>query len=169
MSLIQCPNCKRFDFSITEKFNPNITPHGGMVQCLLPYPIDWLTVSTTLCSEMTCPECLAQLAPSGRLTIFEPKKTLIETEEEMQKQFKEIDEADAKKVIDELSSVPLNSFPVGEGKIRIPMEEKQTDEEIVLTPKTGKPVYICEVCGKEVSSPLALSGHLRSHKKEKQL
>lgn len=29
--------------------------------------------------------------------------------------------------------------------------------------KTEK-IYTCDICGKEVSSPLALSGHKRSHK-----
>jgi uncharacterized protein (DUF983 family) len=33
-----------------------------------------------------------------------------------------------------------------------------------ILPKVGKPVYICEVCGKECSTALALNGHLRSHK-----
>lgn len=69
---VQCPNCKRTDFVTTERYDPNVTPNGGMVKCLLPYQIDWLTASTTLASEMTCPECLAQLAASGRLVVVQP-------------------------------------------------------------------------------------------------
>lgn len=69
---IQCPNCKRKDFVTTEKFNPDVTPNGSMVKCLLPYQIDWLCSSTTLASEMTCPECLAQLVIDGRLTVLVP-------------------------------------------------------------------------------------------------
>lgn len=64
---IMCPNCKRKDFITTEKYDPNVTPNGSMVKCTLPYKIDWLCSVTTLASEMTCPECLAQLAPSGKL------------------------------------------------------------------------------------------------------
>lgn len=69
---VQCPNCKRKDFVTTEKFNPDVTPNGSMVKCLLPYQIDWLCSSTTLASEMTCPECLAQLVIDGRLTVLVP-------------------------------------------------------------------------------------------------
>lgn len=71
---VQCPNCKRKDFVTTDKFNPDIRPHGGMVKCLLPYHIDWLTTGTTLCAEMTCPECLAQLAPQGVLSVLIPAR-----------------------------------------------------------------------------------------------
>lgn len=69
---VQCPNCKRKDFVTTDKFNPDVTPNGSMVKCLLPYQIDWLCSSTTLASEMTCPECCAQLVLNGRLTVLIP-------------------------------------------------------------------------------------------------
>jgi hypothetical protein len=65
-----CPICKRRDFETTAKYVQDVTPNGSFVKCLLPYIIDWLTTSTTLCSEMTCPECGASLAPSGRLTVI---------------------------------------------------------------------------------------------------
>ena len=71
---VQCPNCKRKNFVTTDKFNPDIRPHGGMVKCLLPYHIDWLTTGATLCAEMTCPECLAQLAPKGMLHVLVPAR-----------------------------------------------------------------------------------------------
>ena len=67
---VKCTNCGRTDFVTTDKYDPNVAPNGSMVRCLLPYHIDWLTTSTTLASEMTCPECLAQLAPSGKLTVL---------------------------------------------------------------------------------------------------
>jgi hypothetical protein len=67
---VQCPICKRKDFETTEKYDPDVTPNGSFVRCLRPYQIDWLTSSTTLCSEMTCPECCALMAPSGRLTVI---------------------------------------------------------------------------------------------------
>jgi len=68
---VRCPNCKRCDFVTTEKYDPNVTPHGGMVRCTLPYAIDWLTVSTTLAAEMCCPECLAPLVVKGRLVVID--------------------------------------------------------------------------------------------------
>ena len=69
---VKCPNCGRTDFITTDKFNPDVRPNGGMVKCTLPYYIDWLTTSSTVCAEMTCPECLAQLAPSGVLNVLVP-------------------------------------------------------------------------------------------------
>lgn len=118
---VKCTNCGRTDFETTDKYDPNITPNGSMVKCLLSYHIDWLTLSTTKAAEMTCPECLAQLAPSGRLTVL--PKTLMETEEAMVKRFAEIDK-----------------------------------------PKVGKPVFVCDVCGKELKTAGALTLHKRSHK-----
>ena len=79
---VKCTNCGRTDFETTDKYNPDITPNGAMVKSLLPYSIDWLTSSTTLAAEMTCPECLAQLAPSGKLTVLpEPPEEQTKAEE----------------------------------------------------------------------------------------
>ena len=55
---VKCTNCGRTDFVTTDKYDPNATPNGSMVKCLLPYHIDWLTMSTTKAAEMTCPEWL---------------------------------------------------------------------------------------------------------------
>lgn len=70
---VKCPNCGRMDFDTTDKYNPDVTPNGSMVKSNLTYHIDWLCLSTTLASEMTCPECLAQFAPSGRLLVVPSK------------------------------------------------------------------------------------------------
>ena len=67
---VQCPNCKRKDFETTKKYDPNVTPNGSFIRCLLPYHIDFLTSSTTLASELNCPECGCSLAPSGRLIVI---------------------------------------------------------------------------------------------------
>jgi hypothetical protein len=71
---VKCPNCGRTDFITTDKYNPDVRPNGGMVKCTLPYYIDWLTTSSTVCAEMTCPECMAQLAPSGVLNVLVPAR-----------------------------------------------------------------------------------------------
>lgn len=139
---VKCPNCKTISFETTDKYDPNVTPNGSMVKKLVPWEIDWLCSSTTLVSEMTCPRCgVGQLAPSGRLTVIEEPKTLMETEEALVEQFAEID---AKKATTVFSDENSN---LGE-----------------VTPKVGKPVHVCDICGKEVSSALALNGHKRSHK-----
>lgn len=140
---VKCTNCGRTDFVTTDKYDPNITPNGAMVKCLLPYHIDWLTSSTTLAAEMTCPECCAQLAPSGRLTVLPAQKSIMETEEAMVEQFAEID---AKKVTTVFSDENSN---LGE-----------------VLPKVGKKVFVCDICGKEFGSAGPLNGHKRSHKKE---
>jgi hypothetical protein len=124
---VVCPQCKRKKFVTTEHYNPDISPNGSMVRFLGGYHIDWLTTSATKVSEMACPECQGQLAPSGRLTVIEETKTLMETEEAMVEQFAEMDKADQ-------------------------------------LPKVGKPVHVCDICGKECSTASALNGHKRSHK-----
>ena len=120
---VKCPNCGRMDFETTDKYNPDVTPNGSFLKCTLPYHIDWLCSSTTLASEMTCPECCAQLAPSGRLIVVE--KTIMEQEEDFEKQIESLDE---------------------------------------VKPDIAQPAFICEVCGKELKTKLALAGHMRSHK-----
>ena len=121
---IKCPNCKRVFFTTTEAFVPDETPNGSMVKPLVKYQIDWLCSKVTSAAEMTCPECCAQLAPSGRLTVVE--KTIMEKEEDFQKEIEAIDD---------------------------------------VKPNIGQPAFICEICGKELKTKLALAGHMRSHNK----
>ena len=145
---VKCQNCGRKDFETTDKFDPDKSPNGAMVKCLRPYQIDWLTTSTTKTAEMTCPECLAPLAPGGILNVLVPARDAGVFF------FREVITPELAQEIQ-----PLNSFSDDGGSIRIPMEEP--------VPKVGRPVYICEICGKEVSSALALNGHRRSHKEGK--
>lgn len=199
---VVCPLCRRKLFVTTEHYNPDISPNGSMLKFLGGYHIDWLTTSTTKCSELACPECQAQLAPSGRLTVIEEPKTLMETEEAMVEQFAEIDKQDEElailrelfgecKILPDLpginiivsDEVPDNTILVV-GDIKAPgswakvakvakeeadkMETVEFPKTVKLegiAPKAGKPVFICEVCGKECSTPLALNGHMRSHTK----
>ena len=143
---VQCPNCKRKDFITTDKYDPAAIPNGSMVKCLLSYQIDWLMSSTTLCSEMTCPECLAQLAPSGRLNVVVTPR---EAGEVYRALFPD--------------EIPLNSFPPGENRIRIPMEEAPTETVI------EKAKLLCPVCndGREFKSQIALNGHMKKHERGK--
>lgn len=133
---IACPLCRRKLFTTTEHYNPDISPNGSMLKFLGGYHLDFLLTSTTKAAELCCPECQGQLAPSGRLTVIEEQKTIMETEEAITARFAEIDKADQ----------PVTDLPA------------------VEIPKVGKPVFICEVCGKECSTALALNGHMRSHK-----
>ena len=135
---VVCPLCRRRLFITTEHYNPDISPNGSMLKFLGGYHLDFLLTSTTKAAELCCPECQGQLAPSGRLTVIEEPKTIMETEEAMVEQFAEIDKSDQ----------PVTELPT------------------VEVPKSGKPVFICEVCGKECSTALALNGHSRSHKEK---
>lgn len=148
---IQCPNCKRIMFETTDKFNPDVTPNGSFVKSLAPYQIDWLTMSTTLCSEMTCPECLAQLAPSGRLTVIQPTPVTPmevgipgEEEKTLDEQIEGVDrETEAgMKALREAKTIS------GGGKIKVPME----------------PTFVCDICGKVLKNKFGLIGHQRSHR-----
>lgn len=135
---VKCCNCGRTDFETTDKFNPDVTPNGSMVKCLLPYHIDWLTLSTTKAAEMTCPECCAQLAPSGRLTVL-PRVQ-----------------------VNELGIVPRgDQLHIDGDKILLAKEKN-----IKFMPNVGKPAFICDVCGKELKTAGALTLHKRSHKQE---
>jgi uncharacterized protein YbaR (Trm112 family) len=158
---VVCPQCRRRLFVTTEHYNPDISPNGSMVRFLGGYHIDWLTTSTTKCSEMACPECQGQLAQSGRLTVIEATKTLMETEEAMTEQFAEMDKADTLSVqANELGIVPHGDQLHAEDDKMMLVKE----DNIHIMPKTGKPAHICDSCGKNFSTALALNGHKRSHK-----
>jgi hypothetical protein len=176
-------------FVTTEKFNPAGRPNGSMVKSLYPYHIDWLTASTTLCSEMTCPECLAQLAPSGVLNVMVPIKDVGEAyralfPEDYLLTADEVDEHlypkvprtisigsdgelvfDLDPVLNDLENIPLKSFPPGEDRIATPIEisksiQKRLDAQGALT---------CSICndGRVFKSKIALNGHMKKHEKGK--
>lgn len=156
---VKCQNCGRKDFETTDKFDPDKSPNGAMVKCLRPYQIDWLTTSTTKTAEMTCPECLAPLAPGGILNVLVPARDAGVFF------FREVITPELAQKIQ-----PLNSFIDDGGSIKPMIGEWSKDSDNIMDavmPKVGKPVYICEICGKEVSSALALNGHRRSHKEGK--
>lgn len=95
---VKCPNCKAVMWQTTDQFDPDKTPHGAMLELLPPWKDNsWpiygdgvmIASSTTACAEMDCPQCLAQLAPSGRLTIVpeevpQAEEAVQETEEVVQ-------------------------------------------------------------------------------------
>ena len=88
---VKCPNCKVVMWKTTDQFDPDIRPHGGMLELLRPWknnnwPIygDGVMIAshTTACAEMDCPMCLAQLAPSGHLTLVPDEPVVEEVVEE---------------------------------------------------------------------------------------
>ena len=66
----------------TDKFDPDVRPNGSMVRLLEPWKSQkWdtfddgcLPTAGTSCALMNCPACAGALAPSGRLTVIEPKE-----------------------------------------------------------------------------------------------
>ena len=159
---VKCPNCKRMDFVTTEKYLPDVTPNGSFVKCLLPFKIDWLEMSTTLVSEMTCPHCLGQLAPAGRLTVIpeDPIKEFFEPTGPIDGGTKinvplcdDLDFMDKVLGDDPLSTIQA-SEPAG-----------QSGDSPGTTPAVTDPEgFICSVCGREFKTKFALTGHSRSHK-----
>jgi hypothetical protein len=77
---VKCPNCKRIFFSTTDKYDPDVSPNGSMVR-LLPkwshWPLDWICTAGTKAAELSCPECLGQLAhKGGRLLVVDDEEIL---------------------------------------------------------------------------------------------
>jgi hypothetical protein len=102
---VQCPGCKKVFHETTEKYDPDVRPNGAMVRLLEPwkgwgwaaFDAEGEAVSTTLCSEMICPGCQAQLAPSGRLTVIQmPPDSTKQEESPLQEDAKLNDQVDAK-------------------------------------------------------------------------
>lgn len=153
---IQCPNCKRTDFVTTERYNPDVTPNGSMVKCLLPYHIDWLTSSTTLASEITCPECCAQLAPSGRLVVIEPPA--VNDEEDVAR---EILQGGPKVVVSD--EVPPGKILVIDKATEFLKAETISGDEIKMPLE-----FPCPICGKPFPDERKMKGHLGGAHRGKQ-
>jgi len=139
---VQCPGCKRVCFETTDRFDPDETPNGAMVKSLMLYQIDWLTSSTTLASEMTCPECMAPLVQKGRLTILPAAKP------------------DATRLSGDSMKVAANDLeiPIRDGSPQMVVEGNTVT---VVDPAN----FICPECKREFKSGLALRGHKKAHKK----
>lgn len=68
-----CPQCRRSFFTTTNKYDPSVPPTGAMLKPTVKYHLDWLPVSGTKAAELSCPECLGQLAHGGRLVVDIPQ------------------------------------------------------------------------------------------------
>lgn len=73
---VKCPNCGRICFVTTNQYDPDRTPHGGMVdlkhECA-SWGLDWLTKPVTVAAAMTCPKCDVSLVRKGRLIVLPPE------------------------------------------------------------------------------------------------
>lgn len=146
---VKCTNCGQIRHETTEHYLPDQTPKGNFVRLIDPWKKwGWSTfddegngISTTPCSLMTCPGCSAQLAPSGRLTIFiEPEKPKTQAEINQER-------------IDALFQEPDEINKTEKPKERMKVLLGEMDD---LT---------CKICGKACKSKLGLGSHMRSHKK----
>lgn len=161
---VKCPNCKRVLFVTTDQYDPDVTAHGGMVKSLAPYPIDFLCVRTTGVAEMTCPECLAPLAPKGRLHVLPSPPEIAPYQ---------MEGANVEIPDGEIAGEPWGKgVEVGATKIPAPPDmpvgsivgAEKFDPPIPCTTEPAK--HICEICGKQVKTAMALKGHMRSHEKK---
>jgi hypothetical protein len=124
---VKCPNCKAIMWKTTDKFDPDVRPNGAMLELLPPWKNNgWpvfgdgvlIASSTTLCAEMDCPQCLAQLAPSGRLTLVPDEEPVVEPGVE-----------EGVEASDEVEGV------VEQG---VPAVEEEVVEEVVEKPKSKR-------------------------------
>jgi len=151
---VQCPLCKKRNFVLTDKYNPKVLPNGGMVKWVGPFPhIDWLQASTTLWSSMTCPECCAMLAPSGRLTVV----------------FDISDGVDPSLAhpLPSSAASSVQSPPAQKADIKIKVEKKvkeETDDERMDDGRTEDGDYVCKQCGLKYGKPMHLIVHSKTHK-----
>ena len=83
MLVVKCQHgCKAIKYlKVTDKYDPDVPARGNMVELQEPYKSwGWATFGAagestecTLASDMECPGCGSQLAPSGRLTVVDDK------------------------------------------------------------------------------------------------
>ena len=142
---VQCPLCKKKNFVLTEKYDPKALPNGAMVRWVGPFPhIDWLMASTTLWSAMTCPECCAQLAPSGRFTVVleAGETTLPQVPIHLVS-----DDTIAVKADVEIKDIKINDI-----KSKVKMEKDEDGN------------YACKICGLKYDKPMQLVEHSKTHK-----
>ena len=78
---VRCPGCRNVYHETTEAFKPHKTARGDMLRLKDPWrKWGWSTFdngvepkiaekAATFYSDMTCPSCGAQMAPSGFLTV----------------------------------------------------------------------------------------------------
>ena len=155
---VKCPNCKQICFETTDKYDPDVSARGDMLKSLMPYHLDFLLSATTLAPYLTCPKCGdGQLAPSGRLTIVYPsmKDACINA--------KDGDVVEVPPTDNREDLAPSAVLPSGLGAEDSMVSENRYYD--VKKPKVGKPVFVCDVCGKELKTAGALALHKRSHTK----
>ena len=74
---VQCPSCKKVCYRTTDSYNPDVRPHGGMVELLSPWKsYGWGKFggglnggSGVMAADMLCIVCDASLTSKGRLQV----------------------------------------------------------------------------------------------------
>jgi len=158
---VKCPNCKGSHFITTDKYDPDVSPNGSMVSLRKKYaswPLDWLCTSGTKAAELTCPECLGQLAHSGRLLVVMPEEEKYPYPEELLNKISALDERAKGIGLDAVIAVNTLNVPIRDGS---PQAFVDGDSVLIVDPKNFQ--FICPTCGKECKSQLGLNSHMRSH------
>lgn len=159
---VKCPQCKRVMFHTTDKFDPALPPNGSMVRFLKNWHLDWLCVAGTKASEMTCPECLGQLAHGGNLLVMVPPHRIPEVfkalhpDSDISLPQEILDAAQWAEIEDGNLSIAIGDIEwVGDSGLGL---------DAVIVDCVGKPT--CPICGKECKNELGLNSHMRSHAKD---
>jgi len=171
---VKCCSCGKVMHETTDKYKPDVTPNGSMVQLLNPWK-GWRwsafddevrNISSTPANMMCCPSCSAPLVKNGRLTIINDIKSraamnqaaiyAVDLEGNIVLPMNHDDEEMLKEMEIEhqqgLKNLRKAKVVNGGKAIRVPLETVKDDE---LT---------CKICGKICKSPLGLLSHSRSHK-----
>jgi|GEM_PF-3092492 len=133
---VQCRQCSRVLHKTTEKYNPNKTANGSMVE-LLPKWKAWGWPlfygggnSTTEAARMMCPHCSGRLTENGKLKI-KPKPKPVKTQAEKNQDY-----------------INLTMQVNEEGK-------SQNTE-----------MHECEFCGRKIKSLVGYRAHIKACKRK---
>lgn len=88
---VKCTGCKKVLHVTTDKYDPDITPNGSMVELINPWRgWRWSTfddqgqgIKTTPAVMMCCPACSAPLVIDGRLNVIEEEKKSVDIDDSL--------------------------------------------------------------------------------------
>jgi hypothetical protein len=144
---VQCPKCKRKNtYTTTDKYNPDIMPHGGMVTLRNPKHKGGMTFGTVKGTSsigaafMECCDCAGKLVVGNRLIVLPEELPL------------------------PVDPVKARNQAVIDAEFE--SEDEETVEVIHKMPAIDSPLT-CPHCGKECKSLAGLTSHMRNSHGEK--
>jgi hypothetical protein len=161
---VQCPKCKRKNtYTTTDKYNPDIVPHGGMVTLRNPRHKGGMTFGTVKGTSsigaafMECCDCGGMLVQGNRLIVL-PEELPLPVDPVRARNQAVIDAAFK---FDDVSDLTIYAAAIGNEKTAI--AAKIEDGKAVDVVRVDKlPPLTCPHCGKECKSLAGLTSHIRN-------